>query len=321
MMQIYIYMISTLIMLILVIIMNMISVAFLTLFERKIMGLFHYRKGPNKISFIGFFQPFSDAMKLLSKELFFPLKSNMYMYIISPMFMFFLTMSMWMIYPFMSNLLTFKLNLLYFISLMSMGVFSLMIMGWSSNSMFSMIGSIRSIAQSISYEVTFSLSLLIMMMIMNSLNLMKLIPYSKYIFLLFTFFPSMLILITSILAEINRTPFDLTEGESELVSGFNIEYGSSKFTLIFLAEYSSILFMMLIFNFIYINTNLMNFLFYFMIMIMFFMITWIRMTFPRIRYDKLMYFCWFFLLPFSLINFLLYMMFMKFPLDLMIILN
>nr|AHA52535.1 NADH dehydrogenase subunit 1 [Homolobus sp. QL-2013] len=318
-MQIKIYLLSSMIMLILVIIMILITVAFFTLFERKIMALFHYRKGPNKISLVGMFQPFSDALKLFFKEFFFSKKSNFFYYIISPMLMLLLSMSLWLIYPFTNNLILFKLNSLYIISMISMGVYGLMISGWSSNSSFSMIGSIRSIAQSISYEIIFSITMLIMLMMINSFNLNLLMMFNKNYFNKFLFFIPIIFILISMLAEINRTPFDLSEGESELVSGFNVEYSSGKFILIFLAEYSSILFMMFLLSiFILYKFNLFFFLF---IILLIYLITWIRMTYPRIRYDKLMFLCWFFILPFSLINFLMYIIMYKYLLETNFILN
>nr|AHA52547.1 NADH dehydrogenase subunit 1 [Ichneutes sp. QL-2013] len=319
--QISIYFINSMIMLILVIIMKMISVAFLTLFERKIMGLFHYRKGPNKISVSGLLQPFSDAMKLMTKEFFYPMKSNFYLYLLSPMLMFLLIMMLWLLYPFYTNLVNFNLSTLFLLSIMSITVYSIMMSGWSSNSNLTLIGSIRSMAQSISYEVIFSINLLIFLMINNSMNFfsLKLIQYYMWMFMLCI--PLSLILFLSLIAEINRTPFDLSEGESELVSGFNTEYSNSPFTLIFLAEYASLLFMMFLFNFLYLYNNLMNILFYLILMLLIFLITWIRMTFPRIRYDKLMYMCWFYFLPSILIFFMFMMLMFKYSTDLIFMLN
>nr|APF47507.1 NADH dehydrogenase subunit 1 [Dolichogenidea sp. n. SNS-2016] len=316
MMQISIYYINSFIMLLMVIIMNLISVAFLTLFERKIMGLFHYRKGPNKNSLIGFLQPFNDAIKLLNKEYFFPQKSSFYLYLLSPSLMFILIMMLWLIYPFKTNLLIFDNNMLYFLCMMSLGVYGLILSGWSSNSSFSMIGAIRSIAQSISYEVIFSISILIILMNINSMNLFYLNKFNKFMNLFLMFLPLNLIILISMLAEINRTPFDLSEGESELVSGFNIEYSSSKFILIFLAEYSSMIFMMFFYCMILLSSNF-NFSFYLKIILLILLITWIRMTFPRIRYDKLMKFCWSYLLPMTLILYLNYLMNLKLNLDFM----
>nr|YP_003734714.1 NADH dehydrogenase subunit 1 [Cotesia vestalis]ACH71098.1 NADH dehydrogenase subunit 1 [Cotesia vestalis] len=312
------YLINSMIMLTMVMIMNLISVAFLTLFERKIMGMFHYRKGPNKNSLMGIFQPFNDAIKLINKEYFFPIKSSFYLYIMSPSIMFILIMMIWMIYPFNTNLLMFDYSMLYFLCLMSLGVYGLILAGWSSNSSFSMIGSIRSIAQSISYEVVFSMIIMIILNNINSMNMFNLMNFNKFINLSMIYFPLMMIMIISMLAEINRTPFDLSEGESELVSGFNIEYSSSKFILIFLSEYSSIIFMMMLFCFMFLSLNL-NMMFYIKIMMMIFFITWIRMTFPRIRYDNLMKFCWMYLLPLTLLLFINYLINMKFFFDQMFI--
>nr|WNV65534.1 NADH dehydrogenase subunit 1 [Cyanopterus ninghais] len=317
--QILIYMINNMILLLLVLILMMISVAFLTLFERKILSLIHYRKGPNKISFIGLLQPFSDAMKLLSKEFFFPLKSNYYYYFITPMIMFTLIMTLWLIYPFKTNLMNFNFNTLFFLCMMSMSVYSLMISGWSSNSSFSLLGSIRSIAQSISYEVTFSISFLLCLFLINSLNIYNLMYTQKYIWLIILMWPSSMIILISMLAEINRTPFDLSEGESELVSGFNIEYSSCGFVLIFLSEYASIMFMMFLFNLTFFYTNYFNLLFYLNFIYLIYFIIWTRLTLPRIRYDFLMIFCWTYILPYILILFLCSFLFIKFPIDFILI--
>nr|AHX97834.1 NADH dehydrogenase subunit 1 [Pseudognaptodon sp. QL-2014] len=316
--QLYLYSLNNMVMLLMVLIFSMISVAFLTLFERKILSYMHYRKGPNKVGYWGLFQPFSDAMKLLSKEYFYSLKSNYYFYYFSPIIMFSLIMSMWMIYPFKMNLFNWNLSSLFFLCLMSMGVYGLMLSGWSSNSSFSLLGSIRSISQSISYEVTFTISFLMIFLMINSLNFFNLMVFQKYFWMIIVMWPSSMIMLISMIAEINRTPFDLSEGESELVSGFNVEYSSHSFVLIFLAEYSSIILMMFIFNFLYFFFNMMNFFFYLNLMMWLFLIIWIRVTLPRIRYDYLMFFCWIYILPMILILFYLYMLYIKFMIFLML---
>nr|WLE65352.1 NADH dehydrogenase subunit 1 [Aphidius gifuensis]WLE65365.1 NADH dehydrogenase subunit 1 [Aphidius gifuensis]WLE65378.1 NADH dehydrogenase subunit 1 [Aphidius gifuensis]WLE65391.1 NADH dehydrogenase subunit 1 [Aphidius gifuensis]WLE65404.1 NADH dehydrogenase subunit 1 [Aphidius gifuensis] len=321
MMQIMIYMLNIMIMFFLVLINILISVAFLTLFERKILAYFHYRKGPNKVSFMGLMQPFSDALKLLSKEFFYPMKSNFYFYLFAPMLMFILILSLWIIYPFMTNSINMKFNLMFFLSLLSMGVYGLMMSGWSSNNSFSMIGSLRSIAQSISYEVTLSISLLLILMMINNINLNYLYNYQKYLYIFILFMPLMIMMFISMLAEINRTPFDLSEGESELVSGFNIEYSNSKFILIFLAEYTSIIFMMLIFVMVFFNNNFMNILMYLVTIMLIFLIVWIRITLPRTRYDNLMYFCWYYKLPLILMMFMAYLIMLKYPLEMFFLMN
>nr|YP_010411520.1 NADH dehydrogenase subunit 1 [Euurobracon yokahamae]UJJ81895.1 NADH dehydrogenase subunit 1 [Euurobracon yokahamae] len=317
--QIKILILNNMMFLMLTLIMVLISVAFLTLFERKFLGFTHYRKGPNKISFLGFLQPFSDAMKLLTKEFFYPMKSNYYYYFMSPLIMFILIMMIWLIYPFKMNLFNWKLNTLYFLCMLSLSVYGLMLSGWSSNSSFSLLGSIRSIAQSISYEVIFSIALILCLILINSLNIYYLNFLQKYIWLIFMLWPLSMILFISILAEINRTPFDLSEGESELVSGFNTEYSSSFFVLIFLSEYASILFMSYFFNYIFFNMNLFNLIFYLNLIFFIFLIIWIRLTLPRIRYDFLMIFCWTYILPYTLILFIFLILLKKFPIDLILI--
>lgn len=315
--QIKIYILRSLIILILVIIIIILSVAFLTLFERKIIALFHYRKGPNKIRLIGILQPISDALKLFSKEFFFSKKSNLIYYILSPILILILRLILWLIYPFKSNLLIFKFNSLFILSIIRIGVYGLIISGWSSNSSFSIIGSIRSIAQSISYEIIFSIIILIILSIINSFNLNILIIYNKNLFNLFLYFIPLSFLLISLLAEINRTPFDLSEGESELVSGFNIEYARGNFILIFLAEYSSLIFIIFLITLFILNK--LNLIFYFIIIFLIYFITWIRITYPRIRYDKLIFLCWFFILPFTLINFIIYIYFFKYFIDINIL--
>nr|ACY09445.1 NADH dehydrogenase subunit 1 [Diachasmimorpha longicaudata] len=311
------YFMNNIMALFMVTIFILIGVAFLTLFERKILGYTHYRKGPNKISMWGLLQPFSDVMKLLTKEFFYPKKSNFNFFFIAPFIMFMLIFSMWMIYPFHTNLFKWDLSSLFILCLLSMSVYGLMMSGWSSNSHFSMLGSIRSIAQSISYEITLSISLLLNLFLMNSLNIMNTPILQKYLWMIMFMWPSSMIMMLSMLAELNRTPFDLSEGESELVSGFNIEYSSHGFAMIFMSEYTSIMFLMFLFNLMYFCNNLLIMNFYFILILFIYFIVWSRLTLPRIRYDLLMYFCWIFMLPLILILFCLYLL-MKLSMELMI---
>nr|YP_010277797.1 NADH dehydrogenase subunit 1 [Chelonus formosanus]UHY94338.1 NADH dehydrogenase subunit 1 [Chelonus formosanus] len=315
----FFYLFNSLIILFLLMIMIMLSVAFFTLFERKIMGHFHNRKAPNKMFLLGISQPINDAMKLFSKELFFNNKMYKLLYFFSPLLMMNLSFLIWIFYPFFFNLMNNNINLMLLISLISLGIYGLIISGWSSNSSYAMIGAIRSIAQSISYEITFSLTLLLFMMMLNSLNLMKLTIFNKNVFFILMNFPLLMLISISVIAEVNRTPFDLSEGESELVSGFNIEYSSMNFIFIFLSEYSKLMFMMMLLTMLFFNSKFTFIIILISIMLMF-MITWIRMTFPRLRYDKLMNLCWMYMLPINLMIYMNYLI-IKFYLDILFLIN
>nr|AOY39356.1 NADH dehydrogenase subunit 1 [Nosodendron sp. BMNH 840466] len=281
------------------------GVAFLTLLERKILGYIQIRKGPNKLGLLGIIQPFSDAIKLFTKEQSIPIMSNYYIYYFSPIFNLFLSLLMWLCFPFFSVLFNFNFSVLFFLCISSMGVYSIMIAGWSSNSNYAMLGSLRSVAQSISYEVSLSLILLSFLILIESLNILDFMNYQVYLWLLIFCFPLCLMWFISSLAETNRTPFDFAEGESELVSGFNVEYSSGGFALIFLAEYSSILFMSILFSLMFLGGNFMEWGFFIKLVFMSFLWVWVRGTMPRFRYDKLMYLAWKLFLPISL-NFIIF---------------
>nr|YP_009731719.1 NADH dehydrogenase subunit 1 [Carpophilus dimidiatus]QHR79667.1 NADH dehydrogenase subunit 1 [Carpophilus dimidiatus] len=295
--------ISSLILLICV----LISVAFLTLLERKVLGYIQIRKGPNKVGFIGIIQPFSDAIKLFTKEQTYPFMSNLNLYYISPVMNFILSLFLWMSMPFLTVNLSFSLSFLFFLCISSLGVYTIMLAGWSSNSNYSMLGSLRSVAQTISYEVSLALILISFLFLILSLNILDLIFYQKYVWFIFFMLPISLMWLTSSLAETNRTPFDFAEGESELVSGFNVEYSSGGFAMIFLAEYSSILFMSMLSCMLFLGGDLISWSFFIKLTLISFFWIWVRGTFPRFRYDKLMYLAWKSFLPVSLSYFLFYM--------------
>nr|AMW67838.1 NADH dehydrogenase subunit 1 [Fontecilla graphicus] len=288
----------------------LVGVAFLTLLERKVLGYVQIRKGPNKVGFCGIPQPFCDAIKLFTKEQTYPIMSNYLSYYISPIMSFFLSLLIWMIYPYLTNLFSFNLGLLFFLCCTSMGVYTVMIAGWSSNSNYALLGGLRAVAQTISYEVSMALLLLSFVILIGSYNLMDFNLYQKNIWFMMLSFPLMLCWLSSSLAETNRTPFDFAEGESELVSGFNVEYSSGGFALIFLAEYSSILFMSMLFSVIFLGSNLFSIFFFMKLLFISFMFIWIRGTLPRYRYDKLMYLAWKSYLPISL-NYLLFFIGLK----------
>nr|YP_010693556.1 NADH dehydrogenase subunit 1 [Scolytoplatypus wugongshanensis]WCB99747.1 NADH dehydrogenase subunit 1 [Scolytoplatypus wugongshanensis] len=286
-MDIYLIMILTLILFVCV----LISVAFFTLMERKVLGYIHIRKGPNKLGFVGFLQPFSDAIKLFTKEQSFPVKSNMLIFYFSPLFNMFMSLVLWVSIPFISSFLNFSLSILFILSVSSMSVYSIMMAGWSSNSNYAMLGSLRAVAQVISYEVSLILILLSFLFMIMSLDIFDLLVYQKFIWFFFLFSGLSGMLVISLFAETNRSPFDFAEGESELVSGFNVEYSSGGFAMLFLAEYASILFMSLI-STIFILGGSLDFLMFVKIIMLSFIWVWVRGALPRYRYDKLMDMVW-----------------------------
>nr|YP_010046750.1 NADH dehydrogenase subunit 1 [Culiseta inconspicua]QPJ78694.1 NADH dehydrogenase subunit 1 [Culiseta inconspicua] len=284
----------------LLVICVMVGVAFLTLLERKVLGYIQIRKGPNKVGFMGLLQPFSDAVKLFTKEQTYPLLSNYIFYYFSPIFSLFLSLLIWMCIPYLIKLYSFNLGALFFLCVTSLGVYTVMVAGWSSNSNYALLGGLRAVAQTISYEVSLALILLSFIFLIGDYNFLNFYFFQKYTWFIVFCFPLSLVWFASCLAETNRTPFDFAEGESELVSGFNVEYSSGGFALIFLAEYSSILFMSMLFSVIFLGSDIYSLLFFFKLTFISFMFIWVRGTLPRFRYDKLMYLAWKSFLPMSL---------------------
>nr|QWZ46335.1 NADH dehydrogenase subunit 1 [Machla sappho] len=278
----------------------LVGVAFLTLLERKVLGYIQVRKGPNKVGFIGFLQPFSDAVKLFTKEQTFPYMSNFNIYYLSPVMNFFISLLLWMMMPFVSIYLNFNLSLLFFLSVSSVSVYTIMLAGWSSNSNYSLLGSLRSVAQTISYEVSLALVLMSFIFLILSFDLTDFFKFQSYVWFIYLCLPLCVMWVISSLAETNRTPFDFAEGESELVSGFNVEYSSGTFAMIFLAEYASILFMSMICVMIFLGGDFVSFFFFLKLVFISFFWVWARGTLPRFRYDKLMYLAWKSFLPCSL---------------------
>lgn len=283
----------------------LISVAFLTVIERKILGYIQIRKGPNKVGVLGILQPFSDAIKLFTKEQTYPLLSNLYLYYFSPVFNLLIALLLWVCMPFITVNINFNLSLLFFLSVSSLGVYAIILAGWSSNSNYSILGGLRSVAQTISYEVRLVLILLSFLFIVLRFNIVELGKFQENLWFFFFLFPLRLIWLVSSLAETNRTPFDFAEGESELVSGFNVEYRSGGFAIIFLAEYANILFIRILCVIIFLGGNLVILRFFIKLVIVGFFWVWVRGTLPRYRYDKLIYLAWKSYLPSSL-NFLLF---------------
>nr|ASN65949.1 NADH dehydrogenase subunit 1 [Metrius contractus] len=303
----YLDMLFSLICMLLLIICVLVGVAFLTLFERKGLGYIQIRKGPNKVGFMGIPQPFCDAIKLFSKEQTYPLLSNYIMYYYAPIMSLFLSLLLWVVMPYSMNLFSFNLGMLFFLCCTSLGVYTVMVAGWSSNSSYSLLGGLRAVAQTISYEVSLALILMSFMILLESFSLIEFMKFQEMIWMFFLSLPLAAVWFVSSLAETNRTPFDFAEGESELVSGFNVEYSSGGFALIFLSEYSSILFMSMLFSVMFLGSDLISMIFYFKLVFLAFLFIWVRGTLPRYRYDKLMYLAWKSFLPLSLNYLFLYL--------------
>nr|AUN45080.1 NADH dehydrogenase subunit 1 [Macrophthalmus darwinensis] len=283
----------------------LVGVAFVTLLERKILGYIQIRKGPNKVGYMGILQPFSDAVKLFTKEQIIPTVSNFMVYYLCPVFSLFISLLVWAVMPYESGMMSFDLSILFFLCCLSVGVYSIMVAGWSSNCKYSLLGGLRSVAQTISYEVSLALILLSFVMLIGGFSLELLSKYQSYFWFMLISFPLSMVWFSSCLAETNRTPFDFSEGESELVSGFNTEYGSGGFALIFMAEYASIIFMSVLFVIFFLGSNVLSVVFYLKMISVVFIFVWVRGTLPRFRYDKLMYLAWKSYLPVS-INYLIF---------------
>ena len=313
----YIELILSIVRSLLLIICVLVRVAFLTLLERKVLGYIQIRKGPNKVGLIGIPQPFCDAIKLFTKEQVYPLISNYISYYFSPIFSLFLSLLVWICIPIFIKLFSFNLGILFFLCCTSLGVYTVIVAGWSSNSNYALLGGLRAVAQTISYEVSIALILLSFIFLIGNYNMIGFYNYQRYIWFLWILFPIALVWFSISLAETNRTPFDFAEGESELVSGFNVEYRRGGFALIFLAEYARILFISILFRVIFLGCDLLRVTFYVKLLFIAFMFIWARGTLPRFRYDKLIYLAWKRFLPFSL-NYLIFFIGFKIFLIIMI---
>nr|UVV36474.1 NADH dehydrogenase subunit 1 [Tettigometridae sp.] len=281
------------------------GVAFFTLFERSVLGYIQFRKGPNKAGLLGLIQPFSDGLSLFSKEYYFMNFGNYLIYYWVPIFGFVVSLIFWLLYPLVFNMISFNFGIFFFFCCSGLGVYFVMISGWCSNSLYSMLGCVRSIAQSISYEVCFFLILFCYVVLVESFNLLIFFYLQIYIWFFFLSFPLFFVFFSCCLAETNRSPFDFSEGESELVSGFNVEYSSFMFSLFFLSEYSNMLFISFFISFFFFGGDGLSLVFYMKMIFFVFMFIWVRGTLPRYRYDKLMYLSWKSFLPF-VFNYFIY---------------
>ena len=293
---------TTILIFIILIIFILIGVAFFTLLERKTLRYIQYRKGPNKVGYIGVLQPFSDGIKLFRKEILLPRNSNLLIFFLMPLLNIFLRITIWILLPYLFTYIFFNMRILLFICLSGLRVYTIILRRWSSNSHYSLLGRLRTIAQLISYEISLSLILLSLLILINRFNLYELFLIQKKMWILFCLFPIRIIWLISCFAETNRTPFDFSEGESELVSGFNIEYSSVFFAYIFLAEYSRIIFISILTVILFIGGNFFSLIFYIKRSLLCFFFIWVRGTIPRFRYDKLIYINWKVFLPISILS-------------------
>nr|BDQ44289.1 NADH dehydrogenase subunit 1 [Metaphire communissima] len=281
-------------------VMALVAMAFYTLMERKFLGYFHLRKGPNKVGLMGLPQPFSDAIKLFVKEQAKPTPANKSPFMVAPTMGLVLALMMWAIYPHSHQSFFLQFSVLYFLCVSSMNVYSTFMAGWSSNSKYALLGALRGVAQTISYEVSMSLILLSTLVLVMTMDFTKMISYSWILLMLM---PLAVTWFITNLAETNRTPFDFAEGESELVSGFNVEYSSGLFAMIFMAEYMNILVMSLFTSIIFMsmpNMLMSDLVLLLKTLLLAMLFVWVRATFPRMRYDHLMNLTWKSFLPMSL---------------------
>lgn len=268
---------------------------------------------------MGLLQPFCDAIKLFSKEFTIPIYSNYLIYYFCPVFSFSLSLFIWLVFPFsFYTIFSFNLIFLFIFRCLRVGVYFIIFSGWSSNSSYALLGRLRAVAQTISYEVCIILFFLCFIFLILRLNINKLIIYQEYFRFIFLNLIICIIIFIIFLAETNRAPFDFAEGESELVSGFNVEYRRGGFALIFLAEYSIILFLRIIFVVIFLFNSFFYFLIYFKLMLLSYLFIWVRGAFPRFRYDKLINLTWKLYLPISLF---IIIFFIRFKILLIFIIN
>ena len=288
----------------------LVGVAFVTLLERKVLGYIQIRKGPNKVGYIGLLQPISDAVKLFTKEQTSPIISNFLAYYLSPVFSLFISLLVWIVIPYETGLIRFNIRILFFFCCLRLNVYRTMVAGWASNCKYSLLGRLRAVAQTISYEVRLALILLSFIILVGGVSLELFIKFQTEWYFIMISLPLRLIWFRSCLAETHRTPFDFAEGESELVSGFNTEYRRGGFALIFIAEYARILFIRVLFTIIFLGGNFYRSVFYLKCVIIAFAFIWVRGTLPRLRYDKLIYLAWKRFLPVSL-NYLFFFIGLK----------
>lgn len=298
-----------------VIVPILLAIAFMTIIERKQLAAMQRRVGPNTVGYWGVLQPFSDALKLVLKETVVPAQSNKILFYLAPIVTLIFSLLGWGIIPFGSGLTIsdFSLGILYTLAISSLGIYGILFAGWSANSKYAFLGSLRSTASMISYELVLSTAIIIIIILTGSFNITNIIEKQQAVWFVVPLLPVFIFFFISILAETNRTPFDLPEAESELVAGFMTEHSSIIFVFFFLAEYGSIVLMSTLtailffggYNMpeIFINEsiiNLQSIILGLKTCVFCFMFVWFRATLPRLRYDQLMLFCWTGVLPIAI---------------------
>jgi NADH-quinone oxidoreductase subunit H len=301
--------ISILLQILTIVIALLLGIAYFTVAERKYLSSIQRRRGPNVLGIYGLLQALADGLKLLLKETILPTSANLGIFLMAPVMTFTLSLLGWAVIPFGPGLVLADLNLglIYILAISSLGVYGIIMAGWSSNSKYAFLGALRSTAQMVSYEVSIGFTLVNVLLCAGSLNLSQLVLGQEDIWYVFPLFPVFLVFIVSMLAETNRHPFDLPEAEAELVSGYNVEYSGMGFALFFLGEYGNMILMSSLSVILFMGGWLGPFTwldgpFMFAIKTFFFMciFIWARAAFPRYRYDQLMRLGWKVLLPFSM---------------------
>jgi NADH-quinone oxidoreductase subunit H len=290
----------------------LIGVAYLTYAERKVLAAMQLRKGPNVVGPFGLLQPFADALKMVMKETVIPAGSNRLLFLMAPMLTFGLAMIAWAVIPVNDGWAIADINvgILYLFAISSLGVYGIIIAGWASNSKYAFLGALRSAAQMVSYEVSMGFVLVSVLLCVGSLNLTDIVLAQRHVWFCLPLFPMFIVFFVSALAETNRSPFDLPEGESEIVAGFFVEYSAMAFALFFLGEYANMILMSGMTTILFLGGWMGPFgilpqlgPIWFILKVCFclFVFLWVRATFPRYRYDQLMRLGWKVFLPLSLL--------------------
>ena len=293
----------------------LLAVAYLTLAERKVIAAMQLRKGPNVVGPLGLLQPIADGVKLLFKETVLPTRANKAVFVAAPMVTFSLSLVAWAVVPFDKGVVLADINvgILYLFAISSLGVYGIIMAGWSSNSKYAFLGALRSAAQMVSYEVSIGFIIITVLLLVGSLNLTAIVEAQRSVWFALPLFPMFVIFFVSGLAETSRTPFDLPEAEAELVAGYNVEYAAMTFALFFLGEYANMILMSAMTSILFLGgwlppLDMVPFTlvpgpvwFALKIAFLLFVFLWVRATFPRYRYDQLMRLGWKVFLPLSLL--------------------